>query len=69
MDGRHAAQVVVVRVEARSRLVLGALELGLLQLGCNRANNARGYLVLQVENVRERAIESIGPRLGPSTYR
>ena len=27
MDGRHAAQVVVVRVEARSRLVLGALDL------------------------------------------
>ena len=61
---RHAAQIVVVGVEALGRLALGALDLRLLELWRDRADDALGHPVLQLEDVLERAVEAVGPEMG-----
>ena len=63
MERRHAAQEVVVGVEALGRLALGALDLGLLEPRRDRADHARGHPVLQVEDVGELAVEPVGPQM------
>src|SRR5690606_11426216 len=61
MDVRHATQIVVVGVEAAGRLALGALDLGALELRGDGADDAGGHLVLQLEDVAERALIAFGP--------
>ena len=61
MQVRHAAQIVVVGIEAFGRLALGALDLRALQLRRDRADDARGHLILQFEDVVERAFETVRP--------
>ena len=62
---RHAAQIVVVGVEALGRLALRALDLRPLQLRRDRADDARGDLVLQLEDIVERAFETVRPEMRP----
>src|SRR5262249_18514129 len=57
------AQVIVISVEAPGRLALGALDLRLLQLRRNRADHASGHLILELENVLQRAVETVGPEM------
>ena len=59
----HAAQVIVVSREAFGRLVQRALHFGLLDLRRDGADHARGDLVLQVENILERAVETVRPQM------
>ena len=65
MEIRHAAQIVVVGVEAFGRLALRAFDLRLLELRRDRADDARGDLVLQIEDVVEGAFEALRPEMGP----
>ena len=58
---RQCAQIEVVRGEVRGRLTAGALDLGLAQLWFDRASDAGRDLILQFENVVERAVEAVGP--------
>ena len=60
---RHAAQVVVVGVQAFRRLALGALDLGPFELRRDRADDAFRDLVLQFEDVVERAFEALRPEM------
>src|ERR1700739_2248352 len=55
------AQIEVISGKVRGRLTVGALDLGLAQLWFDRAGDAGRDLVLQVENVVERAVEAVGP--------
>src|SRR5262249_39418309 len=63
MDARQAAQEVVVSVEAFGWLASGALNLGLSQAGRDRANDFCRHLVLEVEDVLQGAVETVGPQL------
>ena len=63
MEGRHAAQKVVVGIEAFGRLALGPFDLGLLELRRDGADHARRHLVLQIEDVRQVAIEAVRPEM------
>ena len=63
MKIRHAAQIIVVGVQALGRLSLGPFDLGALELRRYRAHHALGHLVLQFENVVERAFEAICPEM------
>jgi hypothetical protein len=65
MKARYPAQKVVVGIEALSRLVLRTLYLGLFQLRRDRSHDARGHLVLQIEDVVERTPESVRPEMRP----
>jgi hypothetical protein len=65
MEVRHAAQIVVVGVEAFGWLALRALDLGPLELRRNRADDGLGDLILQLENIVERAFEALGPQMRP----
>ena len=60
---RPAAQIVVVGVEALGRLALGALDLRPLELRRDRADDARGHLILQLEDIVERAFEAVRPEM------
>jgi hypothetical protein len=64
IDCRHPAQKVVVGAEAPGRFPLRAVDLGLLQRGRDRAHDARGHLVLQIEYVLGRTIETVCPEVG-----
>src|SRR6266536_1192603 len=59
------AQIIVVSVEAPGGLALGALDLRLFEPGRDRADDALGHLVLELENVLERAVETVGPQMRP----
>src|SRR6516225_8496630 len=61
MEVRHAAQIVVVGVEAFGWLALRALDLGPLELRRDRADDGLGDLILQLENIVERAFKALGP--------
>ena len=63
MKGGHAAQKIIVGVEALGRLALGPFDLGLLQLGRDGAHHARGHLILQIEDVRQLAVETVRPEM------
>jgi hypothetical protein len=57
---RQRAQIKIAGAEACGRLARGALDLLLPQFRLDRTNDARCYLVLQVEDVVERAVEEVG---------
>src|SRR5262249_15039376 len=57
----QCAQIEVVSGEVRGRLAAGALDLGLTQLWFDRAGDAGRDLILQLEDVVERAVEAVGP--------
>jgi hypothetical protein len=63
MDGGDAAQIIVVGVHALGRLALRAFDLGLLQPRRDRADDARRHLLLEIEDVLERAVEPIRPEM------
>ena len=65
MQIRHAAQVVVVGVEAFRRLAPCALDLRPLELRGDCPDDARGQLILQLEDVVEGAFEAVGPDMRP----
>ena len=58
---RKRAQIEIVGVETVRPLALGALDLGVQQARLDRADDAQGDLVLQFEDVVERAIIALGP--------
>src|SRR5207248_9805074 len=64
VNPRQRTQIEVVGVEAFGRLSRGALDLRTTQLGFDRASNARCDLILQLENVVERAVEAVSPDMG-----
>jgi hypothetical protein len=64
MQLRQRAQVEVIGAEAFGRLAAGALDLRLPQARFDRANDARGNLVLKLEDIVERAVEAVGPDMG-----
>ena len=64
VEGRQPAEVVVVGFQALCRLAPGTLDLGLLHFRCDRTDDARGDLVLQIEDLRQRSVETIGPQVG-----
>src|SRR5262249_25376679 len=66
IKARRRPEKVVVGIKAFSRLVPRTLDFGLLQFRRNRADNARSDLVLQIEDVIERAIEAIRPQVTTS---
>src|SRR5260221_12975703 len=61
MKMRQGAQVQIVSIKAVCWLALRPLDLGGSQLRLNGTYHIRGYSVLQIENVCERAIEAIRP--------
>src|SRR5689334_22413515 len=63
MQARHAAQEVVIGIEAFSRLAFHALYFGLLEPGRDFADHRRCNLILQFEYVRELSIKSVGPQI------
>src|SRR5262249_9169556 len=63
---RHAAQKVVVSVEAVGGLALGALDLGLLQLAGDCTDHAFGDAILQVEDVLDATVKMIRPEMHAS---
>src|SRR3984957_14579733 len=63
MKTGHAPEIVVVRVKIVRGLMLGPVNFGLLDSRRNRADYARGHLVLQLENVLKRPVETIGPKM------
>ncbi len=63
MEGGHAAQVMVVGVEALGRLALRALDLGLLEPRRDGPDDAGRDLVLQVEDIRHSAVEAVRPEM------
>ena len=62
----HTAKIVVVGVETFGWLALRALDLGPLELRRDRADDGLGDLILQLENIVERAFEALGPQMRPS---
>ena len=58
---RQRPQIVVVGVEAFGRLARSALDLRQPQPRFDRTDDAGGDLILQVKDVIERAIETVGP--------
>jgi hypothetical protein len=66
----QGTQIEVIGIEALGRLAACALDLGLPQLGLDRAGDAGCDLILQIEDVVERAVEVIGPdmRAGGRVY-
>src|SRR5262249_16190263 len=62
----HSAQKVVVSVEALGWLPSRALDLGLFEFGCNRADHARRHLVLKLEDVFNDAVKMVGPEMAAS---
>src|SRR6516164_6526499 len=66
MNAGLPAQVIVVRIEAPGGLALGALDFRLLELRRDRADHALRHLVLELENVLERAVETVGPQMRPA---
>lgn len=62
--GRHAVQEIVVGIQAPGRFAFRALDLGLLDPGRHCTDHARRNLVLQIEDVRKRAIETVRPDVG-----
>ena len=64
METRHPARKVIISIKAFSRLTLGPLDLGLLQLRRNRTQDTGGYLVLQIEDIFDFTLEPIGPDVG-----
>src|SRR5262245_49394557 len=65
MEVGHAAQVIIVGVEAVSRFVLGARYLRALQPRRDGAHDARCDLILQIEDIRERAFKTVRPKVNP----
>ena len=65
MEVRHAAQIIVVGVQAFGWLALRALDLGPLELRRNRADDRLGDLILQLEDIVEGAFEALGPQMRP----
>src|SRR3546814_20494514 len=61
---RDCAQVIVVGVEAFRLLALSPFDLGTFELRRDRADDACGHLILQVEDIVEGAFESLGPDMG-----
>ena len=59
----HAAQIVVVSGEVFGRLALRAPNFCPLQLRCNRADNALGYLILQLEGIIDNAFAAVCPKM------
>src|SRR5262249_13600254 len=64
MEVRHSAQVIIIGIETLGGLALRTRDLGLFELRREGANHARRDLVLQVENIVERAFETVGPEVG-----
>src|SRR5215831_6459601 len=61
MHGGDPAEIVIIGIETFGRLALGSFDLGLLQLGCDRAYDAAGHLILEIEDILNPAIEAIDP--------
>ena len=59
---RQRAQIEVVSGEVRGRFAAGAFDFGLAQFWFDRAGNIGRDLILQIENVVERAVEGGRPR-------
>ncbi len=57
----QGAQIQVVGVQIFRALTLGTLDLGLAQAWLDCADYAEGDLILELENVAERAIVALGP--------
>ena len=62
---RQSAQIEVVGVEVFGTLSPGAFDLRLPQARLDDADHFFGDLILQVENVLQRAVESVGPEMRP----
>src|SRR5262249_5605264 len=59
----QSTQEVVIGVETVGRLMLSALDLGLLQLRRDRPYDAHSHLILQIENVLEIAFKALRPEM------
>ncbi len=62
---RQRAQIEVIGVEIVGMLSPGAFDLRALQAGLDDADDLVGDLVLQVENVFQRAVVAVGPQMRP----
>ena len=60
---RNASHIVVVRIEAVGWLMLCALKLRQRHFGYDRADHARGHLILKTENVSQCAIKALRPKM------
>src|SRR5271165_6735763 len=63
---REGAQIEIVGIEALGRLAGRPLDFRLAELRFNRADDAARYLVLQLEDVVEHAVEAVCPDVSPS---
>src|SRR5690606_20870237 len=63
VEARHSAQEIVVGVEVLRRLSLRALDLRALELLDDRADDALGDPILQLEHVAESALITLGPKM------
>jgi hypothetical protein len=63
VDVGHSSQKIVVSSEFLGRFAFGAFDLGLFELWRDRADNACGHLVLEIENVLQAAVETIRPQM------
>ena len=66
---RKRAQIEVIGIETVRSLAARPLDLRLLQLRSNGADDAGGHLILQVEDVLDSAIETIRPEMCPMIRR
>ena len=60
---RQSAQIEVIGVEVFGTLSLGAFNLRLLQARLNDADHFFGDLILQVENLLQFSVVSVGPKM------
>ena len=56
-DDRQPAKVVIIGIQLFGQLSLGAFDLSLVDLGCNRGNHAHGNPVLEIEHILKRSVE------------
>ena len=68
MGMRQGAEVEVIGVEAVGPLAARPLDLGVSQRRLDRADDALGQSILQIENVLDRALELVGPDVGRRRY-
>src|SRR5262249_11935213 len=63
MNGGHAAEKIIISIKTLGGFAFGSFDLGLFQLRRDRADDVRSYLVLEIEDVLQPALKTVGPEM------